>query len=273
MSRAAGANTWPWIARIRAHCLIEMTLDQCVQRLRKRITEESEIQRERVIKNVLKHVASTTGRPTQLDRTPSFYTSRSIVNLSGLSVSDPVPYGKRLPSHGALSAIPSNGTTPGARARSRSNSISKWSKYPRFILLVIISFFSGAEQALSGAVNANAAAAPSSGVMPVNLPTTAQQPAPTLSKVFNQVSNENLAGAAAPLPGNDKRRRSGSFSYHFDDLSEEEDDEYPQQITYEVIQQVPLERTTSLNAYSALPGPLHDSKSSEDNLREKVMQK
>lgn len=109
--------------------------------------------------------------------------------------------------------------------------------------------------------------------MPVNLPTTAQQPAPTLSKVFNQVSNENLAGAAAPLPGNDKRRRSGSFSYHFDDLSEEEDDEYPQQITYEVIQQVPLERTTSLNAYSALPGPLHDSKSSEDNLREKVMQK
>ena len=43
--RAAEKNTWPAIARIRAHCLIETTLDQCVQKLRKRISDESESHR------------------------------------------------------------------------------------------------------------------------------------------------------------------------------------------------------------------------------------
>jgi TAG lipase/steryl ester hydrolase/phospholipase A2/LPA acyltransferase len=38
---AAEKATWPAIPRIRAHCLVEMTLDQCVNRLRRRITEES----------------------------------------------------------------------------------------------------------------------------------------------------------------------------------------------------------------------------------------
>jgi hypothetical protein len=89
---AAQANTWPHIPRIRAHCLVEMTLDKCVQRLRKRISEESEAA----------HAASTASqqdgvhsRPHRvkgkMDRTPSFYTSRSIVNLSGLSIADPTP--------------------------------------------------------------------------------------------------------------------------------------------------------------------------------------
>ena len=72
-------NTWPQISRIRAHCSVEMTLDKCVQRLRKRISLE----------NYNKHVADAEAHG--LDRTPSFYTSRSIVNLSGLSVSDPLP--------------------------------------------------------------------------------------------------------------------------------------------------------------------------------------
>ena len=72
-------NCWPKISRIRAHCSVEVTLDNCVQRLRKRLT----------IENYNKHVSSETTKG--LDRTPSFYTSRSIVNLSGLSVSDPVP--------------------------------------------------------------------------------------------------------------------------------------------------------------------------------------
>lgn len=72
-------NTWPKISRIRAHCSVEVTLDNCVQRLRKRLT----------IENYNKHISSETEKG--LDRTPSFYTSRSIVNLSGLSVSDPVP--------------------------------------------------------------------------------------------------------------------------------------------------------------------------------------
>lgn len=46
---AAEKNTWPSIGRIRAHCLIEMTLDKCVQRLRKRITEESERRTEAIV--------------------------------------------------------------------------------------------------------------------------------------------------------------------------------------------------------------------------------
>ena len=72
-------NSWPHISRIRAHCSVEMTLDKCVQRLRKRISLE----------NYNKQFIEDKERG--LDRTPSFYTSRSIVNLSGLSVSDPLP--------------------------------------------------------------------------------------------------------------------------------------------------------------------------------------
>lgn len=74
----AEANTWPFISRIKAHCMVEMTLDKCVQRLRKRFSSEPE---------------KGSGMK---DRTPSFYTSRSIVNLSGLSVADPVPLKTRL---------------------------------------------------------------------------------------------------------------------------------------------------------------------------------
>ncbi len=83
--RAAEKNTWPSIGRIRAHCLIEMTLDKCVQKLRKRITDESERRTEAIV-NAIEGT-----KKGKLDRTPSFYTSRSIVNLSGLSVADPVP--------------------------------------------------------------------------------------------------------------------------------------------------------------------------------------
>jgi len=67
-------NTWPNIPRIRAHCKVERTLDDCVNTLRKRIHEQDNIQ------------------GASMDRTPSFYTSRSIVNLSGLSVADPLPH-------------------------------------------------------------------------------------------------------------------------------------------------------------------------------------
>ena len=102
---AAQANTWPFISRIRAHCLVEMTLDKCVQRLRKRISDESEAAHAAA-------VASASGVPNlrtkgKFDRTPSFYTSRSIVNLSGLSVSDPVPLHGSPPHHAVRR--PSNG--------------------------------------------------------------------------------------------------------------------------------------------------------------------
>jgi hypothetical protein len=85
---AAEVNTWPAIPRIRAHCLVETTLEHCVQRLRKRMTEESAREQMEAMKQAQQgHRAPLKGR----DRTPSFYTSKSLVNLSGLSVSDPAP--------------------------------------------------------------------------------------------------------------------------------------------------------------------------------------
>jgi len=73
--RAAENATWPFLARIRAQCSVEMTLDRCVQRLRRRLANGSG-----------RHHAKG-----GMDRTPSFYTSRSIINLSGLGVADPMP--------------------------------------------------------------------------------------------------------------------------------------------------------------------------------------
>lgn len=54
-----------------------MTLDRCVQRLRRRLASGSH--------------SVAPKQKSGLDRTPSFYTSRSIINLSGLSVADPLP--------------------------------------------------------------------------------------------------------------------------------------------------------------------------------------
>lgn len=91
---AAQANTWPFIPRIRAHCLVEMTLDKCVQRLRKRISDESEAAHAAAASTSMQGTGvhrRPAGGKGKMDRTPSFYTSRSIVNLSGLSVADPSP--------------------------------------------------------------------------------------------------------------------------------------------------------------------------------------
>ena len=71
-------NTWPHISKIRAHCAIEQTLDRCVQKLRRQVA-------------ALSPLDTSPGGPVALDRTPSFYTSRSMVNLSGLGVVDPLP--------------------------------------------------------------------------------------------------------------------------------------------------------------------------------------
>eukprot|EP01035_Chromulina_nebulosa_P019747 gene19747-25679_t len=68
--------SWPYISRIRANCMVELTLDRCVQSLRRKISLEND---------------KATIVNKSIDRTPSFYTSRSIVNLSGLSVADPLP--------------------------------------------------------------------------------------------------------------------------------------------------------------------------------------
>lgn len=78
---AGEKNTWPSIPRIRAHCLVEITLDKCVQRLRRRITAEAESPL--VPSAGLNRIGMPVLRTAKMDRTPSFYTTRSILNLSG----------------------------------------------------------------------------------------------------------------------------------------------------------------------------------------------
>uniref|UniRef100_A0A7S2XZ06 Uncharacterized protein n=1 Tax=Fibrocapsa japonica TaxID=94617 RepID=A0A7S2XZ06_9STRA len=67
-------NTFPTVARVRSHCAVEMELETCVQKLRKKLTLERD------------EVVSQSG-PAR-DRVPSFYTSSSCVDLSGLTVTD-----------------------------------------------------------------------------------------------------------------------------------------------------------------------------------------
>ena len=83
--RVAEANTWPFISRIRSHCLVEKTLDKCVQRLRETVAAEAE-------REYQAHLQRYPNSPSRTkDRTPSFYVSRSMANLTGLSVADPAP--------------------------------------------------------------------------------------------------------------------------------------------------------------------------------------
>jgi hypothetical protein len=77
-------NTWPFVARIRAHCGVEMTLDRLVQALRKKLLLENQSS---------EAAPDEAGR--RMGRAPSFYTSRSIVNLSGLGILDPSPLGRK----------------------------------------------------------------------------------------------------------------------------------------------------------------------------------
>lgn len=72
---AAERETWKYIPAIKSHIAEEITLDLCVQRLRKRLMIES-------------WEKDSGMKTTQVDRVPSFFTSASLVNLSGQSVAD-----------------------------------------------------------------------------------------------------------------------------------------------------------------------------------------
>jgi len=74
----AERTMYPLIKKIKAHCQIEMCLENCVQTLRKRLLMEERQQ-----------IAHMKGKSVRMGkRVPSFYTSPSLVNLSGLSVLD-----------------------------------------------------------------------------------------------------------------------------------------------------------------------------------------
>ena len=72
--QASERETWRYIPAIKSHIAEEITLDRCVQRLRKRLTQES----------WEKH-----GEQENLgDRVPSFFRSPSLVNFGGMGVTD-----------------------------------------------------------------------------------------------------------------------------------------------------------------------------------------
>ena len=84
-------ETWRHIPEIKSHCAVEMTLDRCVQRLRKRLLMESHVRNRQMLNSM--HIGHNDGdnhnKPLGLgNKLPSFYTSPSLVNLSGLAVSD-----------------------------------------------------------------------------------------------------------------------------------------------------------------------------------------
>jgi len=97
---AAERETWKYIPAIKSHIAEEVTLDRCVQRLRKRVMMESweEKQQQRLLSN---------NDTTMADRVPSFYTSRSLINLGGLAIGDQTSFsdteqvtsGDRKPTH------------------------------------------------------------------------------------------------------------------------------------------------------------------------------
>lgn len=76
---AAQRQTWKYIPAIKSHIAEEMTLDRCVQRLRKRLVKESR-HKQRVRQD------STSKKMGE--RVPSFFTSPSLVNLGGLGIGD-----------------------------------------------------------------------------------------------------------------------------------------------------------------------------------------
>jgi hypothetical protein len=74
---AAERETWKHLPAIKSHIAEEVTLDRCVQRLRKRVLVESWEKRRQ---------NSTSDKMG--NRVPSFFTSPSLVNLGGMGVTD-----------------------------------------------------------------------------------------------------------------------------------------------------------------------------------------
>ena len=83
--RAAERETWRFIPKIKSHVAEEMTLDRCVQRLRKRLMLESQ-EAARISSQTFE---ATNEKEKMGSRVPSFFTSPSLVNLGGLSMGDP----------------------------------------------------------------------------------------------------------------------------------------------------------------------------------------
>lgn len=79
---AAQRETWKHVPTIKSHVAEEITLDQCVQRLRKRIVAES-------IEKRRQHSRNSSIMNAKMDvGVPDFFVSPSLVNFGGLGIAD-----------------------------------------------------------------------------------------------------------------------------------------------------------------------------------------
>jgi len=83
---AAERETWRFIPKIKSHVAEEMMLDQCVQRLRQQILAERTTTRFGL--TTVDNGNAEEAQKMMLKCVPSFFTSASIVNMSGLGITD-----------------------------------------------------------------------------------------------------------------------------------------------------------------------------------------
>jgi TAG lipase / steryl ester hydrolase / phospholipase A2 / LPA acyltransferase len=87
---AAERETWRFLPEIKSHIAEEMTLDRCVQRLRKRLVREAWDKQNRPSNAKMMANGGTTAANADImgDRVPSFFNSPSLTNLGGLAITD-----------------------------------------------------------------------------------------------------------------------------------------------------------------------------------------
>jgi len=83
---AAERETWRFIPKIKSHVAEEMMLDQCVQRLRGQILAQRTTTRFGL--TAVDNVNAEEEQKMMLKCVPSFFTSASLVNMSGLGITD-----------------------------------------------------------------------------------------------------------------------------------------------------------------------------------------
>lgn len=82
--KAAERETWRYIPKIKSRVAVEMTLDKCVQQLRKQLIKE----------RIEKKQGQDTAKFS--NRVPSFFTSPSLVNMSGLAITERHSIGEQM---------------------------------------------------------------------------------------------------------------------------------------------------------------------------------
>mmetsp|Transcript_38702 Transcript_38702/g.121293 ORF Transcript_38702/g.121293 Transcript_38702/m.121293 type:complete len:819 (-) Transcript_38702:163-2619(-) len=91
MVTVAEANTWPSVAKVRSHNVVEQQFEMCIQVVRRRLTQERhQLASARAAAGAGESQAQLGAGLSARGRVPSFYTSPSLVKLSGLAVSDAV---------------------------------------------------------------------------------------------------------------------------------------------------------------------------------------